>query len=69
MSLKAIHILFITASTLLALCFSGWGFRNYFSPEGAAIDLAYGIGSAVSVVVLVVYGRYFLKKLKRISYL
>ncbi len=69
MSLKAIHVLFIVASTVLALGFSGWGFNNYFSSEGAAADLAYGIGSASAGIGLVVYGCYFLKKLKNISYL
>ncbi|MSU63444.1 MAG: hypothetical protein EXS31_13795 [Pedosphaera sp.] len=69
MSLKAIHVLFIVASTLLALGFSGWGFSHYLSSEGAAVDLAYGIGSAAAGIGLVVYGCYFLKKLKNISFL
>ena len=69
MSLKAIHLVFICASTLLALGFSGWGFNQYFSPEGTRVDMAYGVGSAVAGVGLVVYGAYFLKKLRNVSYL
>jgi hypothetical protein len=68
MSLKAFHILFITASTLLALGFSGWGFRQYLS-EGTVVNLLFGIGSAATAVGLLVYGKYFLKKLRNISYL
>lgn len=69
MSLKALHIIFITASTLLAVGFSVWSFRHYYSPDGMRVDLGFGIGSALMAVVLVVYGRYFLKKLKNVSYL
>ncbi len=69
MSLKAFHIVFIAASTLLAIGFSGFSLRQYLSPEGARVDLLLGVASAVAAVALLVYGRYFLKKLKNISYL
>ena len=69
MSLKAFHIVFITASTLLAIGFGGWSFRQYLSPEGAQSDLLYAVGSGLAAVALLVYGKYFLKKLKNISYL
>lgn len=69
MSLKAIHIVFIMASTLLACGFGGWSFRNYFSPDGTKLDIVFGVSSVVAVGALLVYGRYFLKKLKNISYL
>jgi len=68
MSLKAFHIVFITASVLLALGFAAWSFVRY-SSEHQASDLIFGAGSAVAAVGLVFYGRYFLKKLKNISYL
>ena len=69
MSLKAFHIIFVIVSTLLMAGLAVWGFRRYFSPEGSPVDLAWGIGSSVATIALLVYGRYFLKKLKKISYL
>ena len=69
MSLKAFHVVFITASSALAFGFSVWGFRNFFSPEGSAMDLVYGLGSAGAGVGLIVYERFFLRKLKNVSYL
>ncbi|MBM3833244.1 MAG: hypothetical protein FJ403_08225 [Verrucomicrobia bacterium] len=69
MSLKAFHIVFIAASTLLVLGFGAWCLRNYFGKNGAGVDLALGAGSFLLAAGLVIYGKYFLKKLKRISYL
>jgi hypothetical protein len=69
MSLKAFHIVFIVASTLLAIGFGVSSLRQYLSPEGARADLLYGVGSALAAIALLVYGRYFLKKLRDISYL
>lgn len=69
MSLKAIHIVFIIASTVLALGFGAWCLDNYFGGIGTKTDLMLGLGSLVSAVVLIVYGRYFLKKLRHIGYL
>jgi hypothetical protein len=68
MSLKAFHIVFITASTLLAFGFSAWSLVNY-SDGGEWLQLVYGLGSAAAGVGLIVYGRYVLKKLKDISLL
>lgn len=68
MSLKAIHLVFITASTVLAFGFCVWGFSEYDNSK-SPVDLSYGIGSLVAGVGLIVYGRYFLKKLKHTSYL
>jgi hypothetical protein len=69
MSLKAFHIVFIIASFALMAGFAVREFRLYAGPGGATSNLAWGIGSAVLAVVLVVYGIYFLKKLKNISFL
>ncbi len=69
MSLKAFHLLFISAATALALGCAIWGLKNYFSDSGRPADLAFGLGSVAVAVGLVVYERYFLKKLKRESYL
>ena len=69
MSLKAVHIIFITCSTLLALGFGAWALNNYFNGAHARVDLIVGILSVLAAVGLVWYGRYFLKKVKNISYL
>jgi uncharacterized membrane protein YgaE (UPF0421/DUF939 family) len=69
MSLKAFHLVFIVASILLAAGFATWSLINYFSPGGRLSDFLVGLGSAVVVVALLCYERYFLKKTKNISYL
>jgi len=68
MSLKTFHILFITASVLLAFWF-GWYELDRYTGTQAAVDLWFGVGSCVTGVGLIAYGIYFLKKLKHISYL
>ena len=68
MSLKAIHIVFITASTVLAFGFGCWELKGY-SAGGERGDLILGVASLVTGVALIVYGKYFLKKLKNIGYL
>ena len=69
MSLKAFHLLFITAACALALGFGIWELKDYWSAYGHLADLLFGIGSLTVAVGLVVYERYFLKKLKDIGYL
>ncbi len=69
MSLKAFHLLFITAATALAFGCGGWGLKDFFSESGGTWDLIFGLGSLTGGVGLIVYGRYFLKKLKKVSYL
>lgn len=69
MSLKALHIVFITASILLTLGFGAWELRRYFIGEGVVSDLVLGAVSLAAGLVLIVYGRYFLKKLKHVNYL
>ena len=68
MSLKAFHIFFVTLSTLLALGFGAWAIRDYRT-GGAIGSLVLGVASLVCSVVLVLYGRWFLNKLKGESYL
>lgn len=68
MSLKAFHVVFVSASILLTLGFGIWALNQYFQ-DGSRVNLALGAGSLASTVLLAVYGRYFLKKLKNISYL
>jgi len=69
MSLKAFHIIFITASTLLAFGFGAWSLVGYFTASSGRIDLILGLASVSAGIALIVYGKYFLKKLKNISYL
>jgi DNA-binding transcriptional regulator of glucitol operon len=69
MSLKAFHILFIVASTLLCIVFGTWAIRQYASGQGTAGELVLGIVSLLLGAGLVWYGKYFLRKLKDISYL
>lgn len=68
MSLKAIHIIFITCSTLLAFGFGAWELNRYSTTQSVG-DMTLGVLSLVSGVGLIWYGKYFLKKLKNISYL
>jgi hypothetical protein len=69
MSLKAFHLIFIIASTILAFGCGVWGLKQFFSAEGRAWDLIFGLGSLAAGVGLIIYERYFVKKLKRVSYL
>jgi hypothetical protein len=69
MSLKALHVVFVSASVMLAGVVAFWGFSRFLSPEGTRADLVYGIAAVVSGLALLAYGRYFLNKLKNISYL
>ena len=69
MSLKAFHLLFITASTALALGCGVWGLRNYFSRRAAPRTSSSASARSPSAIGLVLYERYFLKKLKQVSYL
>lgn len=69
MSLKAFHVIFITAASALAFGFGVWELKDYWSPDGAGRDLAFGVGSLVVGIGLLVYEWFFMKKLKHISYL
>lgn len=68
MSLKAFHIVFIVASILLAFGFAAWSFISY-RHDGPLLHLWFGIGSLVSGILLVIYSKFVLRKLKDISYL
>jgi hypothetical protein len=68
MSLKAFHIVFVTASVLLTFGIAAWSLVTYADTK-RAMDLVVGLSCAAAGVVLLVYGYCFLKKLKNISYL
>jgi hypothetical protein len=61
MPLKAFHLVFVTMLTTLSFGFAAWAFLSDHPLLGAC-----GILAAILVVF---YGFYFLKKLKKISYL
>jgi hypothetical protein len=61
MSLKAFHLIFVTLLTTLSFGFAAWAFAAGH-PLFGAIGIAAGI-------LVIIYGIYFLKKLKKISYL
>ncbi|MCC7374964.1 MAG: hypothetical protein IT581_09925 [Verrucomicrobiales bacterium] len=68
MSLKSFHVVFIVSAFLLSMFLGGWCIYEYFTHSGRMIDLLLGLVSLAGAVGLVVYGRYFLKKLKNIDY-
>jgi len=61
MSLKTFHLIFVTLLTALSFGFAAWAFVN-----GRVL---YGLAGVVTGVLVIWYGKYFLKKLKKISYL
>jgi membrane protein implicated in regulation of membrane protease activity len=69
MSLKAFHIVFITLSSGLALGCGVWLLVSGLSAAGMKKDVFFGVSSLLGAVALIFYGRYFLKKLKNVSYL
>lgn len=68
MSLKAIHIVFITASILLCL-FVGWWAWGQYSESHARQDLVYLVAAGVCFFSLLTYGVLFIRKLRNVSYL
>jgi hypothetical protein len=69
MSLKAFHLIFITAACALAFGCAVWGLKDFFAEGGGPGDLLFGLGSFAAGIGLILYERYFLKKLKKVSYL
>ncbi len=69
MSLKAFHLIFISAASALAFGFGVWELNDYRSAIGRTLDLVFGLSSLGVGVGLLVYERYFLKKLKNVGYL
>jgi hypothetical protein len=61
MSLKAFHLIFVTLLTALSFGCAAWAFSSD-KPLFGALAIATGI-------LVIIYGIYFLKKLKNVSYL
>lgn len=68
MSLKAFHVFFICVSTVLSAGFGLWAVREYLR-SGDVLNLAMGIGSFAGGTSLIWYSKWFLRKLKHVSYL
>ena len=69
MSLKAFHLVFITAASAMAFGCGVWALKNYWSANGNLLDLLFGLASILAGIGLIVYERYFLKKTKHLGYL
>jgi hypothetical protein len=65
MSLKAFHVVFVTASALLAFGFAAWCFGAVPEPGGGR--LAAGAASVLVGIGLVGYEAWFLKKMRGVS--
>lgn len=61
MSLKAFHLIFVTLLTSLSFGCAAWAFQSG-SP-------AWGVTGIATGILVIIYGIYFLRKLKNISYL
>ncbi len=61
MSLKGFHLVFVTLLTALAFLCATWAFT-----AGHAI---FGVAGVASGVLVIVYGVYFLNKLKNVDFL
>ena len=68
MSLKAFHVVFIAVSAMLCVGLAAFAFGNYRT-LGAGSDLGWALAALGAAAGLLVYGRYFLRKLRNISYL
>ena len=66
MSLKAFHILFIVVSTALCVFFGAWALREH-STHGGNLYRGLGLASFGAGAGLVVYGVWFLRKMKGVS--
>ena len=68
MSLKALHIFFVTCSTLLAFGVAVWCVVQFFDKKGGIYLLA-GVGSLGAGAGLIYYGIAVYRKLKNMSWM
>jgi hypothetical protein len=66
MSLKAVHIIFITVATLFLAGFGVWSV-NAYAAAGGGTNLLLAISSFAGAVGLPIYGVWFLKKTKGVG--
>lgn len=68
MSLKAMHIVFISCSILTAFFLGGWLLHDYNATKDHA-EAVSGVVSCLCGITLIVYAKAILRKLRQISYL
>ena len=66
MSLKSVHLLFISLSVALAIMTALWSFGQYAANQGTGYVLG-AIASIAGASGLVVYARSFVRKARRIG--
>ncbi len=64
MSLGKFHIIFVVSCVAMTLLVGGWGVLRYFR-QGDTGALTFGLGSLVSGGLLVIYGNWFIRKVRR----
>ena len=67
MSLRSIHLVFITASIVLAVLVAVWGLGMYTSGRGSVGHVVFAAGSLVSAVGLGFYMVAFVRKTRAIG--
>lgn len=68
MSLKAVHLLFISLSTLLCVGLALWAGQRYFG-EGNGGQLTLMLLGVAGTLGLPIYGWWFLKKMRHVELL
>ena len=67
MSLRAIHLVFIAASILLAVFTTIWGVLMFLSERGAVGHLIFAVLSFVAVAGMLLYAVRFIRKTREIG--
>ena len=67
MSLRSIHLVFISSSIILAILVGVWGIGMYTSGRGSAGHVVFAIGSLLSAAGLAVYLVAFVRKTRAIG--
>lgn len=68
MSLKAFHVFFLAVAALFSFGFGAWGVAFHTSAGGTPVLLV-AIASLLIGAALLVYGVWFLRKLRHVSFL
>jgi hypothetical protein len=69
MSLKAVHLVFVTALSALTFGCGIWLLKDYAAAPDNKTQLVPGCLALAAGVVVIIYGKYFLKKMRGVSYL
>lgn len=64
MNLRAFHVVFIAAATLLAVLVGVWCFRLYRAQHGV-LNLVSSLASFAVALALLLYGSWFLRKVRQ----